>query len=112
MVSNGWFEPLGQWSPTFLAPDIRFVEVNFSVDQVEGGQFQDDQVHYVYWALYFYYYYISSTSDFPSGSDGKVSAYNVEDAGSIPGSGRSPGDGNGNPFQYSCLKNPMDGGSW
>ena len=43
------------------------------------------------------------------GSDGKVSAYNAEDLGSIPGSGRSPGEGNGNPLQYSCLENPMDG---
>ena len=50
--------------------------------------------------------------DFPGGSDGKVSAYDVGDPGSIPGSGRSPGEGNGNPLQYSCLENPMDGGAW
>ena len=43
--------------------------------------------------------------DFPGGSDGKASAYNVGDLGSIPGSGRSPGEGNGNPLQYSCLEN-------
>ena len=36
----------------------------------------------------------------------------TRDAGSIPGSGRSPGEGNGNPLQYSCLENPMDGGAW
>ena len=47
--------------------------------------------------------------DFPGGSDDKASAYNVEDPGSILGSGRSPGEGNGNPLQYSCLENPMDG---
>ena len=41
--------------------------------------------------------------DFPGGSDGKASAYNVGDPGSIPGLGRSPREGNGNPFQYSCL---------
>ena len=46
--------------------------------------------------------------DFPGGSDGKTSAYNVGDLGSIPGSGRPPGEGNGNPLQYSCLENPMD----
>ena len=46
------------------------------------------------------------------GSDGKASAYNAGDLGSIPGSGRSPGEGNGNPLQYSCLENPMDGGAW
>ena len=50
--------------------------------------------------------------DFPGGSDGKASAYNVGDLGSIPGSGRSPGEGNGNPLQYSCLENPMDGEAW
>jgi len=42
----------------------------------------------------------------------KVAAYNVGDPGSIPGLGRSPGEGNGNPLQYSCLENPMDGGGW
>ena len=50
--------------------------------------------------------------DFPGGSDGKESAYNAGDLGSIPGSGRSPGEGNGNPLQYSWLENPMDGGAW
>ena len=49
---------------------------------------------------------------FPGGSEGKVSAYNAEDLGSIPGSGRSSGEGNGNPLQYSCLENPTDGGEW
>ena len=46
------------------------------------------------------------------GSDGKGPACNVGDPGSIPGSGRSPGEGNGNPLQYSCLENPTDGGAW
>ena len=41
-----------------------------------------------------------------------ASGYNAGDPGSIPGSGRSPGEGNGNPLQYSCLENPMDGGAW
>ena len=50
--------------------------------------------------------------DFPGGSDGKASAYNAGDPGSIPGSGRSPGEENGNPLQYSCLENPMDRGAW
>ena len=45
-------------------------------------------------------------------SDGKASACNMGDLGSIPGSGRSSGEGNGNPLQYSCLENPMDGGDW
>ena len=48
-------------------------------------------------------------SDFPGGSDGKASAYHAGDPGSIPGLGRSPGEGNGNLLQYSCLENLMDG---
>ena len=49
---------------------------------------------------------------FPGGSDGKASARNAEDLGSIPGLGRYPGEGNGTPLQYSCLENPMDRGPW
>ena len=49
---------------------------------------------------------------FPCGSDGKATAYNAGDLGSIPGSGSSPGDANGSPLQYSCLENPMDRGAW
>ena len=49
---------------------------------------------------------------FPGGSDGKESACNARGPGWIPGSGRSPGEGNGNPLQYSCLENPMDRGAW
>ena len=49
---------------------------------------------------------------FPGGSEVKASACNAGDLGSIPGSGRSPGEGNGNPLQYSCLENPMDRGVW
>jgi hypothetical protein len=54
----------------------------------------------------------SDLKDFPGGSDGKVSVYNVKDLGSIPGLGRSPEEGNGNPLQYSCLENVMDRGAW
>ena len=50
--------------------------------------------------------------DFPGGSDSKASAYNAEDPGSIPGLGKSPGEGNGNVLQYSCLENPTDGKAW
>ena len=49
---------------------------------------------------------------FPGGSDGKDSACNAGDLGSIPESGKSPGEGNGYPLQYSCLENPMDRGAW
>ena len=59
----------------------------------------------IYWAYH-------NLLGFPGGSEVKVSASNAGDPGSIPGSGRSPGEGNGNPLQYSCLENPMDGGAW
>ena len=55
---------------------------------------------------------ISNVSSFPGGSEVKTSACNVGDLGSIPGSGRSPREGNGNPLQYFCLENSMDGGWW
>ena len=51
--------------------------------------------------------------EFPGGSDGRASVYNAGDLGSIPGLGRFPGEGNGNPLQYFCLENSMDrGASW
>ena len=49
---------------------------------------------------------------FPGGSDGKESPCNIGDLGSIPGLGKSPGGGHGNPLQYSCLENPMGRGDW
>ena len=49
---------------------------------------------------------------FPGGSDGKASVCDAGHLGSIPGSGRAPGEGNGTPLQYSCLENPVDGGAW
>ena len=55
--------------------------------------------------IYIYY-------DFPGGSDGKESACNAGDPGLIPGLGRSPGEENSNPLQYSSLENAMDGGAW
>ena len=53
-----------------------------------------------------------STRGFPGGSEVKAYACNAGDLGSIPGLGRSPGEGNGNPLQYSCLENSMEGGAW
>ena len=55
---------------------------------------------------------VCKNKDFPGGSDGKASVNNVGDLGSIPGSGKSAGEGNGNPLQYYCLENPMDRGAW
>ena len=66
--------------------------------------FKFNQVPLVYFCFYF--------CDFPGGLDSKASAYNVGDPGSIPELGRYPGEGNGNPLQYSCLEIPMGGGAW
>ena len=57
-------------------------------------------------------YFFMSTLGFPGGSVGKESACNAGNLGLIPGSGRSSGEGNGNPPQYSCLGNPVDRGAW
>ena len=62
--------------------------------------------------VFYIHTYIHTYLCFPAGSDGKESAYNAGDLGSIPGLGRSPGEENGNPLQYSCLENPMDRGAW
>ena len=55
---------------------------------------------------------VKTTLGFPGGSEGKVSAYNAGDQGLILGLGRSPGEENGNPLQYSCMENLMDRGAW
>ena len=55
---------------------------------------------------------ISSVMGFPGGSEDKASAHNAGDPASVSGLGRSPGEGNGSPLQYSCLENPMDRGTW
>ena len=57
-------------------------------------------------------YTLLCTNCFPGGSEGKASACNEGDLGSILGSGTSPGEGNGNPSQYSCLGNPMNSAAW
>ena len=56
--------------------------------------------------------FVSPPPKFPGGSDGKASAYNVGNPGLIPELGRYSEEGNGNPLQYSCLEDPMDGGVW
>ena len=59
-----------------------------------------------------FYRYLKLMRVFSGASDGKESACSVGDPGLIPGSGRSPGKGKGNPFQYSCLENSIDRGAW
>ena len=67
---------------------------------------------YLLWPWRAIFVRIIHVYDFPGGSESKVSAYNAEDLGSFPGLGRSSGEGNGNPLQYSCLENPMERGAW
>ena len=64
------------------------------------------------WAACVFCDVLCSFRGFPGGSEVKVTAWNVGDPGLIPESGISPGEGNGNPLQSSCLENPMDGGAW
>ena len=71
---------------------------DFIVHEVTKSQTQLSNFHFLW--------------GFPGGSDGKATAYSAGDLDAIPGSGRCPGEGNGNPLQYSCLKNPMDGETW
>ena len=61
--------------------------------------------------MYMFIYYLYMPMGFPGGSGGKESAHNAGDSSSIPGLGRSPGEGNGYPLQYSCLENSMDTGA-
>ena len=65
-----------------------------------------------YWSGLPFPPWFTSNEGFPGGSADKESACNAGDLGSIPGLGRSPGEGNGNPLQYSCLENLMDRGAW
>ena len=69
-----------------------------------GEDFIDRPLNVILWS--------KQKQGFPSGSEGKVSACNAGDQSLIPGSGRSPGEGNGSPLQYSCLENPIDRGAW
>ena len=62
------------------------------------------------WIFFFLTVPLSNKKSFPGSSNGKESARNAKDLGSIPESGRSPGEGHGNPLQYYCLENPMDRG--
>ena len=64
---------------------------------------------FIYFSSDFYFF---SSTRFPGDSEGKASIYNAGDLVPLPGSGRSPGEGNDNPLQYSCLENPMNRGAW
>ena len=90
---------------------VRKQQLELDMEQQTGFKLGKEYVKAVY-CHPVYLTYIQSTSGFPGGSDVKASACNAGDLGLIPGLGRYPGEGNGNPLQYSCLENPMDRGAW
>ena len=79
---------------------ISFVYLTFSQEEQKKLYIQEECIE------------VSCSQSFPGGSEGTASACNAEYPGSIPGLGRSPGEGNGNALQYSCLENLMDRGAW
>ena len=81
-----------------------------SVGRRDTGLRPSDKLWEAYWVLLFEFWPLEA--GFPGGSDSKECTCDVGDLGSIPGSRRSPGEGNGNPLQYSCLENPMGRGAW
>ena len=83
---------------------LEWVSMPSSRGSSRGSSRPRDQTHISYFSC--------TGKDFPGGSDGKESACDAGDLGSILGLGRPPGEGNGNPLQYSCLENPMDRGAW
>ena len=98
MNIQDWF-PLGLTGLTYL--QSKGLSRVFSTPQFKSNQFFG--THTSLWSN------SHIRGDFPGGSDSKASVYNAGDPGLIPGSGRSSGEGNGNPLQNSCLENPMDG---
>ena len=98
-----------------------FIEVQLIYNIVLASNVQQNDscvcVCFVFHILFHYmllkdFNIISCAMGFPGGLEVKASACNARDLGSIPGSGRCPGEGNGNPLQHSCLENSMDGGAW
>ena len=86
----------------------------FVIHTVKGFSIVNEREVHVFLELSCFFFYPTDVGNLisGSGSDGKASAYNAGDPGSISWLGRSPREGNGNPLQYSCLENPMDGGTW
>ena len=102
-VAKSWTRPR-DFRFHFLSINISTVALDIMV------QFLSMKIVY-FWKLQFKHW-VQILQGFPGGSDGKAFACNAGNPGSIPGPRRSPGEGNGNPLQHSCLENPMDGGAW
>ena len=96
-------------------PEIKPISPALAGGFLTTGSPGEPYFSFFYWfiiAFFFFFFLGGEVRGFPHSSVSKESACNAGDPGSIPRSGRSPGEGNANPFQYSCLENPMDGGAW
>ena len=102
-----------RWSISHKKNKIRsLVEIWMDLDSVTEWSKSETLKQILYINTYMWSVENDVCGGFPSDSDGKESACNVRDSGSIPGSGRFPGEGNGNSLQYFCLENPMGRGAW
>ena len=106
--------PFSQIIPPSPSPTeskrVFYTSVSLLLSRRQGYRYHLSKFH-IYALVYCIGVFLSGLLH-PGGSEVKASAWNAGDAGSIPGSGRSPGEGNGNSLQYSCLENPMEGGAW
>ena len=102
LIPPAWWVSLDAFTVTC---EFLYSWSSFSADLINTLIFQGVLLKNIYMHIHAYIC-------FPGSSEVKASASNAGDPGSIPGSGRSPGEGNGNPVQYSCLENPMDWGAW
>ena len=112
-----WYQLEGRRQMSLLIQSLGHRARHRRVESGSGGRWkspaqQYSTQHRVFPEPCFSFLPSSCQHSFPDGSDGKESAWNMRDLGSIPGSGRSPGEGNGNPLQYSCLENSMDRRAW
>ena len=115
--SSCWYQLEGRRQMSLLIQSLGHRARHRRVESGSGGRWrspaqQYSTQHRVFPEPCFSFLPSSCQHSFPDGSDGKESAWNTRDLGSIPGSGRSPGEGNGNPLQYYCLENSMDRRAW
>ena len=115
---DGWMPSLMQWTWVWVGSQSWWWTGKPGALQSMGSHWvRHNCATDLNWLIAYFNTYINNNYillfwRFPGGSDGREYTWNVGDPGSIPGSGISPGEGNGNPLQYSCLENSMDRGAW